>query len=222
MKRVRINGEVFWAPDEVAPGVPLKFRRVDEIDGVPVIEPVSCAPAAPHFGLGPGNTGSRGVDPQLDGEKYNEMLNDQHQVEPRPLVGRIPLDSTDDDALLASVKQAQNVIADPDEIPRVRDDDVELTEVMKPPADWCEDEVESVQEVGGLLLLQMGGRTYLVVYDDECRRAGMGPGARVRYRVMPQHSTSVPGMGTIDYDEIQLGNVLIPAGLGSGGAKNSL
>lgn len=221
MNLIRINGELLYCAEDVSPGSIVQFTRVGEKDGVPVVEVVELKPAeyAPEFSFGPGNTGSRGRDPELDGEKWNEIMDDQHQVQSKPLVGRIPSDSTDDE-VLASVRTAQEASPwDPE--------DIEFPQTLEAPGappeiPWLEAEVEECREVGGLLLLKLDGRSYLVVFDDEPRRAGMGPGARIRYRVMPRRSTSVPGVGRMDVDEIQLGNVLIPAGIGYSGTKKVL
>ena len=226
MNLIKINGELLYCADEVSPGSVVQFTRVGEREGIPVVEVVELMPAEymPSFSFGPGNTGSRGRDPELDGEKWNQIMDDQHQVQSRPLVGRIPSDSTDDDALLASTRTAQsrgaeNALYDPE--------DIEFPDHFILPGQdaeipWLEAEVEECREVGGLLVLKLDGKTYLVAYDDEPRRSGMGEGARIRYRVMPQRSTSVPGVGRMDVDEIQLGNVLIPAGPGYSGTKKVL
>jgi len=224
MNLIKINGELLWCADEVEPGSVVQFTRVGEKGGVPVVELVELMPASysPQFAAGPGSTGARTRDPQLDGEKWNAIMNDQHQVEGRPLIGRIPSDSTGD-ARRASRRTAQNVITDPEDIPPMEGDNGEDVEkLMAPPEDWDEAEVEESREVGGLLLLKLNGKNYLVVYDDECRRAGLGRGAKIQFRMMPNRSTSVPGVGRMDVDEIQLGNVLIPAGPEYSGTKNVL
>ena len=211
MNKIKINGELLWCADAVEPGSVVQFTRVGEKDGIPVVEVVELMPAeyAPSFAPGPGNSDGGPQDPNDDGEKWNEIMNDQNQVQSRPLIGRVPDERT------ASVRTAQNVIEDPEDIPPMEGDNGEDREkLMAPPANWIEDVVEAVKEIGDLLLLTIGGRTYLVVYDDECRRAGMGGGATVRFRIIPHRSTRVPGLGRLEVDEIQLGTVLIPAGLG--------
>jgi len=206
MNLIRINGELLYTADEVEPGATVGYRRIGEFGGCPVVEivDVEASEYVPAFAPGPGNTGMNHRDPQLDGEKVNQMENDQHQVEGRPLVGQLPVYR----------KRAQkDNMYEPDEVVFPEDDETRRREKTPTTPGWQEAEVEGVQEVGGLLLLTIGGKKYLVVYDDECRRAGMGEGARINYRVMPSRSTSVPGMGRMDVDEIQLGNVLIPAPL---------
>jgi hypothetical protein len=220
MNLIRIKGELLYCAEPVEPGSVIQFTRIGEQDGIPVVKALELMPAQymPQFAPGPGNSGGAPQDSTEDGEKWNEIRNDQNQVEGRPAIGRLPLNSNDD-KVSASVRTAQNVIADPEDIPPMEGDNGDDREsLMEPPANWIEDVVEAVRKVGELLLLTIGGKSYLVVYDDECRRSGMGVGAKIRYRIMPERVTRVPGVGRMDVDEIQLGTVLIPAELG----KNSL
>ena len=204
MNLIRINGELLCTSDVVEPGATVGYRRIGDFEGIPLVEIVDVSPAeyVPAFASGPGNTGMNHRDPELDGEKRNQMENDQRQVEGRPLVGQLPV---------YRKKAQQENLYESDEAVFLEDDEARRREKEPVTPGWQEAEVEGCQEVGGLLLLTIGGKKYLVVYDDECRRAGMGVGARISYRMMPSRSTSVPGVGRMDVDEIQLGNVLIPA-----------
>lgn len=202
---------------EFAVGDSVQYRIVGMRDGLPLIESdqVENAPTIPHLGLTPGNGRSTGNDPEIDGEKYNSMIEHQPQVQSRPIIGVLP----DRETSVRTVQKTSIRTAQTDEekegdesvAPSQQYEESRREFRMAPSKDWNEGTIDDMMPVGDLLLIKINGQSYLIIYDDICRRAGIGPGAKISFRIMPDEASNVPGMGKIDAPRVQLGTVLVPA-----------